>query len=148
MESEIYAGDIAVVKEIDTDKLHEGDVIAFNIDGTVVTHRIKKIINEDGSVKYITKGDNNNVEDSRYVLPQQVEGIYKFKIRRLGNLAMFLQEPAGMIISLSIPVILLVLVLIHTSKTDKKYYEQVENEKIKMEEELKKLRKENTELKK
>lgn len=148
MESEIYAGDIAVVKEIDTDKLHEGDVIAFNIDGTVVTHRIKKIINEDGSVKYITKGDNNNVEDSRYVLPQQVEGIYKFKIRRLGNLAMFLQEPAGMIISLSIPVILLVLVQIHTSKTDKKYYEQVENEKIKMEEELKKLRKENTELKK
>lgn len=148
MESEIYAGDIAVVKEIDTDKLHEGDVIAFNIDGTVVTHRIKKIINEDGSVKYITKGDNNNVEDSRYVLPQQVEGIYKFKIRRLGNLAMFLQEPAGMIISLSIPVILLVLVLIHTSKTDKKYYEQVENEKIKMEEELKKLRKENNELKK
>lgn len=148
MESEIYAGDIAVVKEIDTDKLHEGDVIAFNIDGTVVTHRIQKIINEDGSVKYITKGDNNNVEDSRYVLPQQVEGIYKFKIRRLGNLAMFLQEPAGMIISLSIPVILLVLVQIHTSKTDKKYYEQVENEKIKMEEELKKLRKENTELKK
>lgn len=148
MESEIYAGDIAVVKEIDTDKLHEGDVIAFNIDGTVVTHRIKKIINEDGSVKYITKGDNNNVEDSRYVLPQQVEGIYKFKIRRLGNLAMFLQEPVGMIISLSIPVILLVLVQIHTSKTDKKYYEQVENEKIKMEEELKKLRKENTELKK
>ena len=128
MESEIYAGDIAVVKEIDTDKLHEGDVIAFNIDGTVVTHRIQKIINEDGSVKYITKGDNNNVEDSRYVLPQQVEGIYKFKIRRLGNLAMFLQEPAGMIISLSIPVILLVLVQIHTSKTDKKYYEQVENE--------------------
>ena len=83
MESEIYAGDIAVVKEIDTDKLHEGDVIAFNIDGTVVTHRIQKIINEDGSVKYITKGDNNNVEDSRYVLPQQVEGIYKFKIRRI-----------------------------------------------------------------
>lgn len=148
MESEIYAGDIAVVKEIDTDKLHEGDVIAFNIDGTVVTHRIQKIINENGSVKYITKGDNNNVEDSRYVLPQQVEGIYKFKIRRLGNLAMFLQEPAGMIISLSIPVILLVLVQVHTSKTDKKYYEQVENEKIKMEEELKKLRKENTELKK
>lgn len=148
MESEIYAGDIAVVKEIDTDKLHEGDVIAFNIDGTVVTHRIQKIINEDGSVKYITKGDNNNVEDSRYVLPQQVEGIYKFKIRRLGNLAMFLQEPAGMIISLSIPIILLVLVQIHASKTDKKYYEQVENEKIKMEEELKKLRKENTELKK
>lgn len=144
MESEIYAGDIAVVKEIDTDKLHEGDVIAFNIDGTVVTHRIQKIINEDGSVKYITKGDNNNVEDSRYVLPQQVEGIYKFKIRRLGNLAMFLQEPTGMIISLSIPVILLVLVQIHTSKTDKKYYEQVENEKIKMKEELKKLRKENT----
>lgn len=148
MESEIYAGDIAVVKEIDTDKLHEGDVIAFNIDGTVVTHRIQKIINENGSVKYITKGDNNNVEDSRYVLPQQVEGIYKFKIRRLGNLAMFLQEPAGMIISLSIPIILLVLVQVHTSKTDKKYYEQVENEKIKMEEELKKLRKENTELKK
>lgn len=84
MESEIMTGDIAVVKEIDVKDLKEGDIIAFKTDDNIViTHRIVDIVEENGEVRYITKGDNNNTEDSGYVVSSQIEGMYKFKISRL-----------------------------------------------------------------
>ena len=111
METEIYAGDIAVVKEVNTEDLKKGDIIAFKNGDIVITHRIEEIIEENGQTKYITKGDNNNIVDSEYVFQEQIEGIYKFKISRLGNLAMFIQTPIGMLVCLSIPIILLLLML-------------------------------------
>lgn len=111
MESEIYPGDIVVVKEVDNRKLKEGDIIAFKNDEIVVTHRIIKI-DEGSSTKYITKGDNNNTEDSEYVLPEQIEGLYQFKISGLGNLIMFIQTPIGIIICFLIPLTLLILIQI------------------------------------
>jgi len=84
MESEIITGDIAVVKEVDTKTLKVGDIIAFReSDDIVITHRIIGITEVEGETRYITKGDNNNIEDSGYVLPSQVEGIYQFRIGRL-----------------------------------------------------------------
>ena len=67
----------------------------------------------------ITKGDNNNNQDSGYVLSQQIEGKYEFKIARLGNLAMFIQTPLGMIVCLSIPILILLIFQITDLKKDK-----------------------------
>lgn len=84
MESEIKTGDVIVVKEVDTKTLNVGDIIAFKDSNNIVTtHRIVEITEAEGETRYITKGDNNNVEDSGYVLPSQVEGIYKFRVGRL-----------------------------------------------------------------
>lgn len=127
METEIYPGDIAVVKDVDTSTLKQNDVIAFKSGDIVITHRIVKIINEDGQVKFITKGDNNNTEDSERVLPENVEGLYKFKIGKLGNLAMFVQTPTGMICSLSVPFLLLVILNMRESyRTSKELNRQLE----------------------
>ena len=105
METQISAGDIVVVKEIDTNELKKGDIIAFKDGNIVITHRIDEVTEIDGKTQYITKGDNNNTQDIGYVLPEQVEGVFKFKIARLGNIAMFIQTPLGMIVCLSIPII-------------------------------------------
>lgn len=84
METKIMTGDVAVVKEVDTSNLKVGDIIAFKgSDDIVVTHRIVEITEIDGKTKYITKGDNNNAEDSGYVTEEQVEGVYQFRIGRL-----------------------------------------------------------------
>lgn len=146
METEIYAGDVAVVKETDIASLKKGDIIAFKSGDIVITHRICDIIQEDGETKYITKGDNNNAEDNGYALPEQIEGVYQFKISRLGNLAMFVQTPMGMIVCLSIPFIILVLVQIVDSKRNQKYIEEKGNKQKRMEEEIERLKKENEEL--
>jgi len=106
METEISAGDIVVIKE--TNSFNEGDIISFKkSENEIVTHRIIKKEEVDGKIHYITKGDNNNAVDLGYVLEEQIEGKYHFKISRLGNLAMFIQTPIGLISSLSIPVIFL-----------------------------------------
>ena len=146
METEIDAGDVAVVKETDTASLKKGDIIAFKSGEIVITHRIYDIIQEEGETRYITKGDNNNAEDNGYVLPEQIEGVYQFKISRLGNIEMFIQTPIGMIACLSVPFIILVLVQIVDSKRNQKYIEEKGNKQKIMEEEIERLKKENEEL--
>ncbi len=138
METQISAGDIVVVKQVDTNTLKKGDVIAFKDGDIVVTHRIDNIIEEEGMTKYITKGDNNNNQDSGYVLSQQIEGKYEFKIARLGNLAMFIQTPLGMIVCLSIPILILLIFQITDLKKDK--------DLIAMEEEIEELKRQNEKL--
>lgn len=143
METQILPGDVVVVKEIDAKKLKENDIIAFkDDDNIVITHRIIEIIkDENGNTKYKTKGDNNNDEDDGFVSPEQIEGIYKFRIGKLGNLALFVQTPVGMVICISIPLILLLLL---------QWKESLKEGKIKndTQKEIEELRKQNEELRK
>ena len=142
METNISAGDVVVVKEVeDTENLKKGDIIAFKENDIVINHRIDDVLQEDGETKYITKGDNNNTRDSGYVNKDQIEGIYQFKIARLGNLAMFIQTPIGMIVCLSIPILILVILQVKDSKDDK-------NKQMEMQKQIENLRKQNEELKK
>jgi len=118
------------------------DIIAFKQNDVVITHRIVEIKEEDGIKKIITKGDNNNTEDSGYVTHEQIEGIYKFKIPGLGNTAMFVQTPTGMIACLSVPMALLILLQIIQTKEDTKKLKQKTKEQEDMKKELEKLKKE------
>lgn len=146
METQISAGDIVVVKEIDTNELKKGDIIAFKDGNIVITHRIDEVTEIDGKTQYITKGDNNNTQDIGYVLPEQVEGVFKFKIARLGNIAMFIQTPLGMIVCLSISIIIIILLQTTDSKKEKEELIAKLNKQSKMEEEIEKLKKQNEEL--
>lgn len=146
METQISAGDIVVVKQVDTNTLKKGDIIAFKENDIVITHRIDEIIQEENTTQYITKGDNNNTQDMGYVVPEQIEGKYEFKIARLGNLAMFTQTPLGMIVCLSIPILILIVIQIKDSKKDKELITQKTNKQKEMEEEIERLKKQNEEL--
>lgn len=146
METQISAGDIVVVKEIDTNELKKGDIIAFKDGNIVITHRIDEVTEIDGKTQYITKGDNNSTQDIGYVSPEQVEGVFKFKIARLGNIAMFIQTPLGMIVCLSIPIIIIILLQTADSKKEKEELISKLNKQSKMEEEIEKLKKKNEEL--
>lgn len=143
METQIMTGDVAVVKKIDANELKENDIIAFkDDDNIVITHRIIEIIkDENGNTKYKTKGDNNNDEDDGFVRPEQIEGIYKFRIGKLGNLALFIQTPVGMVVCISIPLLLLLLL---------QWKESLKEGKIKndTQKEIEELRKQNEELRK
>ena len=146
METQIYAGDIAVVKEVDANTVKEGDIIAFRQDDVVITHRIIKIENEGGETVIYTKGDNNTEVDQNTVSLEQIEGVFVFKISGLGNTAMFIQTPTGIVACLSVPLAILIIMQIVSSIKDRKYEEEEKN-RI-MQEEIKRLRKQNEELSK
>jgi len=146
METEIYSGDLAIVKEVDPEIIKENDVIAFRDGDIVTTHRVIDIVEENGITKYKTKGDNNNVEDSGYVKTEQIEGLYQFKVSKLGNLAMFTQTPIGMIVCLSIPIGLLILIQMSDSKRNKKYQSDSLNKEKDLQKEIERLKRQNEEL--
>jgi signal peptidase I len=53
------------VKPDSEDKINAGDVITFRKDGKIIVHRIVEKGQDDNGVYFITKGDNNNIEDER-----------------------------------------------------------------------------------
>lgn len=72
MEDTISIDDYVFVKI--TNNVKEDDIISFVSDGTVVTHRIIEITNED---KIITKGDANNTPDEEIDREQVIGKVVK-----------------------------------------------------------------------
>lgn len=112
MEPEISSGDLIIVKQIDSSEVKENDIIAFfDPDGngqSILTHRVVNVTEEDGKTAFITKGDANNSEDRQPVPSDQLVGGYVLRIPGMGNIAMFMQTTAGLIVCVVLPLIILV----------------------------------------
>ena len=116
------AGDIIIGEKLDDAEamqLKVDDVITFAVDDLngdgyrdLNTHRIIEIEKDaSGAVTgYVTKGDNNPVEDTDTVLPGAV--VCKWngtKIPSLGKFLSFLQTPTGFLVVIVIPLVLFFL---------------------------------------
>lgn len=95
MEPELNIGDIVFVKE--DNNINVGDIISFNVDGAIVTHRVIEIIEQESEIYYKTKGDANNAVDTELNLYKNIEGKYSFKIPKIGKVVMFLQSKFGIV---------------------------------------------------
>lgn len=139
METEIYVGDLVIVKEVDSQELQVNDIIAFrDSENLVTTHRIINIVNTDKGRCFETKGDNNNTKDDNIVCPESIEGKYHSKISKVGNAILFIQEPLGFIVMmLSLLIICIFIYLISNRKIDK----QISEEELREFEEFKKAKK-------
>ncbi len=133
MEPEFYSGDLVLVREVEANTVKQGDIIAYREGESVITHRVIEITTKDGRLYYTTKGDNNNVEDKIPVTEDKLEGKYLFKISGLGNTAMFMQTPLGMLVFIVLPLSSFILYDIFR----RRYYERREKARTKeLEEEL------------
>jgi len=116
MEPVIKPNDLVIVKKISQEKLKEGDIITFNTNGTntTVTHRIKEKVEKDGVTYYKTKGDNNNSEDIELVKYENIQGVYSFKISKVGAIL------TGGLTGTGVIIVFLILVISyhHSSKMD------------------------------
>lgn len=113
MYPEIKSGDIIICKKIDPKDIEVDDVISFydpEGNGTsVVTHKVVKVIEEDGKLSFRTKGINNNTEDRLDVPAENVIAEYTdIRIPLAGNVAIFMQSTAGLIICVVVPIVLFV----------------------------------------
>ena len=99
-------GDLIISKEIDDiNSLKKGDVITFwtLIEGKKVknTHRIAEVLNDNGSVGFITRGDANNVDDTYTVYAGEIGGF--------GKVMDFLRTKTGFFICILLPIALFFL---------------------------------------
>ncbi len=127
------------IKDVDTDDLEVGDVVCYLIEETAVTHRITQVTtDDDGVLAYITQGDANNTEDTYFVYPEQIEGIYFGHVAEIGAFVLFMQTTAGMVIFIGLPIVLYLVLDYILSRKEKKE----DNKKAKdLEKELEELKK-------
>ena len=143
MMSKIEIGDLVFVKETDATTLKENDIIAFkDEENLVTTHRIINVINENGEISFETKGDSNNVKDEKRVYPKDIEGIYIFKIEKLGKFILFLQEPQGFSIMMLAILIIGAVLFIRDNQKDNKEKKILDEEYLKEFEEFKRKKEE------
>ncbi len=116
MQPELKIGDIVVVKKITQEDLKVGDIISFRHGQSVITHRISRIIEEDGERKYITKGDFNNAEDSESVTYNNIEGKVIRSVPQFGKIALMLQDKIVIIFL----IIVLYIYLVYSGELKKK----------------------------
>lgn len=103
----IEVDDLIFVSDIDHKELKVGNIIAyFCADNTIVTHRIISIeTNENNEMRFITKGDANNISDEPVTM-SRIIGIYKFRIPKIGKAVILLQTPIGMVLSFGVPILI------------------------------------------
>lgn len=137
MEPEILPGDLIITKNADPESIKVGDVITFRIDKTAaVSHRVTEIDTSQG-LSFHTKGDANIGSDKEEVLPENLEGKYILRIPKLGNVALFLQTPIGLLVFVVIPLCLFILFDIVSRNYRKK---GIRSREAELEAELKALR--------
>lgn len=108
MEPFFSKGDLIIDKAVkDPAELEVGDVITFwtVIQGERVlnSHRIIQIDDYGTYLSFVTKGDNNTVEDSLTVHQAEIVGKYKTHIPGMGTVIDFLQTGTGFLLVIVIP---------------------------------------------
>ncbi len=84
MRPNIKVGDIVIIKKTENEKLNKNDIIIYRLssESERVTHRI---VDKSKDI-YITKGDNNKLEDNNIVKYENIEGKIIFKIPFIGKI--------------------------------------------------------------
>ena len=138
MEPEYNVGDLIYVKKVDPQDIKVGDDITFilNEDLVIATHRVVRIDAENQH--FYTKGLANEIEDSDPVHFNNVTGVPKFSIAKLGYVSNFIQNPPGTYITIGLGVLLILIVFLPDiiSKKEKEETQDdvsEENERLKSE---------------
>lgn len=112
MYPDIQSGDLIFCHTEEPENIKVGDVIAFFDpagNGTsIVTHSVAEVTQVDGQTAWITRGIANNADDAMPVPADKLVGVYRMRIPNLGNVVMFMQTTAGLIVCVVCPILLLV----------------------------------------
>ena len=128
MEPTFYKDDLALVKSCNMEELKKGDIITFKQEDRIISHRISEIIEEKGKKQFITKGDNNEVEDIEPVDVQNIYGKVVLVIPKIGKIINYIQNARGFINICILIIIICILVnfrdnMINNRKIKRKKYE-------------------------
>lgn len=135
MQPTLNIDDVILVKTCDIRELNKNDIITFTKDEKIISHRIVKIIEKEKDRTFVTKGDNNDIEDTGFVHKEQIYGKVIFNIPKLGKLLNFIQDKDGFIQSAVLVIIIFILICMNDEKKNrrkmirKKYEIKKEREK-------------------
>ena len=86
MEPTLPVGSVIYVKPVEPETVQSGYIIAYDVDGVVVTHRV--VENRIVEGEFVTKGDANEMEDFSNTRYGDLIGVVKYHFPYLGNYLM------------------------------------------------------------
>ena len=92
MTGEINKGDMIIYERYDDQTIKEGQVIVFDKDGNKIIHRVIRIERIGNEIRYYTKGDANETEDTGYRLRSDIVGLTDMKVAYVGFPTLWLRE--------------------------------------------------------
>jgi len=128
MEPTLEIDDVVVVQKCEPAQLQVEDIITFQQGDRTISHRILDITKEKGTIKFETKGDNNQIPDPDKVDSSQVYGKVLFSIKKIGKVVSYIQNIRGLINVVIFAIIVYILVSLrdkqkNTRKMKRKKYE-------------------------
>ena len=121
MEISVEDGDLAITQIVDTNSLKKGDVIAFRTkENTVMLQRVLEIQKSQEGKKIIVNMPQNKADTTEYLDDKKVEGVLVNKIKGLGNILMYLQDPMSLLLNIIIILIVGLISYYIAGKMDKR----------------------------
>ena len=113
MYPDIKKGDLIITQTIDPNEIEVDDVISFYAAEdnytTIWTHKVIEVIEENGTRKFRTEGINNPTPDGKLREADKIVGRWTgIRFGGVGNLAMAMQKPGGLIVCVVVPILLFV----------------------------------------
>ncbi len=110
MEPRIHTGDVVAEEQIAPRDMRSGDIVTFedpDVDGRMITHRVRSTREHDGVVSVVTKGDANNTVE-RWTIPVDGElGRVRYRVAHVGYALAFTRTPTGKLALIVVPALLL-----------------------------------------
>lgn len=92
-EANINSGDFVVAKSIKIEDIKKDDNIIYQIDDDMIVKKVRDVQNINGNVSLYVQEDLKILNDKDN--NSKIIGKVKFKIKGIGNFALFLQNPVG-----------------------------------------------------
>ena len=84
--------DISIEVVLESNDIKVGDILVFQTENMIITHRVIEIINDNNEIIFRTKGDNNNKADLFLTKSSDVLGVVKCKVKYIGYPTIWLTE--------------------------------------------------------
>ncbi len=128
MSPNLHTGDLLIIQHREASDIKVGDIVVYTSDWhpeSPVVHRVIEIINNSGTLEFITKGDANPVSDPGFRTIEDIIGVVVFRIPYIGYVSLWLRNP----IILITVIMLIAIVLLYPSDEDNnnRHYEPEED---------------------
>ena len=110
MEPRIHTGDVVAEERIAPRDMRSGDIVTFqdpDVQGRMITHRVRSLREHDGVVSVVTKGDANNTVE-RWTIPVSGQlGRVRYRVAHVGYALVFTRTAPGKLLLVVLPALLL-----------------------------------------
>lgn len=136
MEPTIPIDSVIITHAVEPEEIEVGDVISYfskdpALNGSVNTHRVMDITEENGTVFYQTRGDANNANDLYPPTAHEIIGKVVFSSYFLGKVVRLISNPLIFFGLILIPMLVLVILnLVRAFRTAAKMARQEEEQEI------------------